>query len=494
MGDLLSRGLSGIGIESFQPSPRAGVPEAGQPPESSDLLSVLRQNLNEGLQPPAAILHATAEAARVLTGADGAALALRTKGVIVCRACSGDPTPDLGSPLNTDSGISGECLRAASILVCNDAESDARVDPDVCSYLGIRSIAVVPLRGPTGISGILEAFSTRAGAFGEPQIDVLRALAEIAEAAYSREVRGLQESPVPPPKAARIRMRSDEASGSDAATGKFDEPSPVRRVWFIGIAVIVMLLAAGVWLSGHEPTLETSAKEPPAELRHPDTPALDPVTIAVLKPRPGIEPSERSPDRSAAETLKRAVRIEVIEDSRPAEAVGDPAGLSSAGPASTPATPANVGPPNVGPPNLNPTNLNPANTDPPGGTGSSPVESTAGDQLSRLAASPTSLPSLDAPVSQGITSGRLIRKVNPVYPAQARTQRLSGTVALEITIAEDGSVSDIRQISGNAMLSTAASAAIRQWRYIPFLLNGKPIEVQKHVTVLFKLPGADSAH
>jgi TonB family protein len=464
MGDLQSRGLSGIGVENFDSSSRVGTSATVQSFESSDLLVVLRQNLQEGLQPPAAIMHATAEAARILTGSDGAALALRTKGVIVCRACSGDPTPDLGTPLNVDSGISGECLRAASILVCDDAENDARVDPDVCRYLGIRSIAVVPLRGPSGIAGILELFSTHVGAFRENEINTLRALAEIAEAAYGREVRGLQEAPAPPPKAARIRMLSDERPDT-TVTGKqnLDEASPKRRVWFIGIAVVAMLLVAGVWLSGHEPGLETSAKEPPAQPHSVSTesPNTVPVTVALPKPKAGIART----GGSAAEVLKNAAQIDVIEESKPLViATGHAPAAPPAENSATPTASSSLDPPSV-----------------------TMDSSESRNQLSNLAA-PNTLPALDAPISKGLTAGQLIHKVDPVYPSQARAEQLSGTVALEVTVAEDGSVQNVKRISGNPVLAAAASEAIRRWRYTPFLLNGKPLEVKKQISVIFKLP------
>src|ERR1039458_4999709 len=125
--------------------------------------------------PLESILRATTDAARVLTGAHGTALALRTDGVILCRARSGDIAPALGAPLNVESGISGECLRSATVLVCNDAASDPRVDREACLSLGVRSIVVVPLRGGMGVAGLMEAFSTRAYAFGTEQIDTLRA-------------------------------------------------------------------------------------------------------------------------------------------------------------------------------------------------------------------------------------------------------------------------------------------------------------------------------
>ena len=119
-------------------------------PSDLDLVSVLREAAASGSQPLEAIADAVANAARVLSGADGTALGLETKGMIVCRARSGDIAPPIGAPISSESGISGECLRTATMLVCHDAMTDARVDTEVCRSLGIRSVAAVPVRGPMG--------------------------------------------------------------------------------------------------------------------------------------------------------------------------------------------------------------------------------------------------------------------------------------------------------------------------------------------------------
>lgn len=444
---------------------------------SSDLVAALRQNLDEGLQPPAAIMHAVAEAARILAQADGAALALRTHGRVVCRAHSGDPTLELGAPLNTDSGISGECMRSATIMVCHDAASDTRVDPDVCRAMGINSIAVVPLRGPTGIAGILEVFSTHVSAFGEPQIDSLRALAEIIEIAYGREVRGLQAKPVPPPKTAPIGIVSSEAPIISAPAAA---QSLARRFWMIAAAVVALLLGAGIWL-GREPSLETSAKESSAVSHTPSVESNVPVLATAnqlkpdqLKPNPGVERTDRRmDDRRATDVLKHASAVEIVEDrTEPLRVAPGPSLAAAAVAASTDNPEA------------------PSVSIEPSAVGTSADSNQLNDnQLAKLATATGPIPSLAAPVSQGITPGKLLNKFEPVYPQAAKMQGVAGTVVVEMTITESGKVRNVKQISGDPMLAQAASDAIRKWRYSPFLLNGKPLEVQKQISVVFKLPG-----
>jgi len=85
-----------------------------------------------------------------------------------------------------------------------------------------------------------------------------------------------------------------------------------------------------------------------------------------------------------------------------------------------------------------------------------------------------------------IMESKLIHKVNPVYPEQAQKIRLSGNVMLEVTVNEDGFVSDVRVISGHPLLREAAIEAVKQWQYRPTLLNGKAVPIIATITVVFK--------
>jgi periplasmic protein TonB len=91
-------------------------------------------------------------------------------------------------------------------------------------------------------------------------------------------------------------------------------------------------------------------------------------------------------------------------------------------------------------------------------------------------------------VSQGVTQGMLIKRVQPVYPGQAKQMHLEGAVQLLASIAKDGSISSVKQLSGDAILGRAAVDAVRQWKYKPYFLNGEPVEIQTQITVNFKLP------
>jgi protein TonB len=82
---------------------------------------------------------------------------------------------------------------------------------------------------------------------------------------------------------------------------------------------------------------------------------------------------------------------------------------------------------------------------------------------------------------------RLIQHVPPSYPAVASRARIFGDVRLDALIGTDGRVYDLKVISGHPMLVQAATDAVRQWRYEPTLLNGRPVEVLLEVVVHFQL-------
>jgi periplasmic protein TonB len=90
-------------------------------------------------------------------------------------------------------------------------------------------------------------------------------------------------------------------------------------------------------------------------------------------------------------------------------------------------------------------------------------------------------------ISSGVATSIAIYKPIPVYPALARAARVEGTVVPEATISKQGTIEDLRVVSGPAMLRQAALDAVSQWRYRPYLLNGDPVAVETTVNVVFNL-------
>jgi GAF domain-containing protein len=131
-------------------------------------------------------IHIIAERAQALTGATGAAIALNTGGEIVCKARTGRTAPDLGVRLQTDSGLSAECLRTGEILLCHDAESNPRVDLASCRRLGARSILVAPLRHYRRTLGVFEVLSGTPYAFDHRDVSTMQLLSSVMVAAMTR--------------------------------------------------------------------------------------------------------------------------------------------------------------------------------------------------------------------------------------------------------------------------------------------------------------------
>ena len=85
--------------------------------------------------------------------------------------------------------------------------------------------------------------------------------------------------------------------------------------------------------------------------------------------------------------------------------------------------------------------------------------------------------------------GFLIHRVQPDYPSPARQVRVQGAVVLAALISKEGTIENLRVLSGHPMLIPAAMSAVKQWKYRPYILNGDPIEVDTQITVNFLLSG-----
>ncbi|HWY22350.1 MAG TPA: energy transducer TonB [Candidatus Acidoferrum sp.] len=90
-------------------------------------------------------------------------------------------------------------------------------------------------------------------------------------------------------------------------------------------------------------------------------------------------------------------------------------------------------------------------------------------------------------VSQGISQGLLVKKVDPRYPEAARRDRIQGMVVLQAVIDTNGDVQNLTLVSGHPALVPSAVDAAKQWKYKPYRLNGQPMEVETQITVSFQL-------
>ncbi len=454
--------------------------EVGQQASGAALLKVLRDALAAGHHSLDGILQATADAAQILTGADGTAIALRTDGLVICRARSGEIAPAMGTALNVESGISGACFRTSRVLRCDNAETDDRVEPEVCRVLGIRSIAVVPLRDRLGAAGILEVFSSRAHAFTDEQIGFLKGFGEIAEAAYERDA-GAGFTPAAVSHPITPSPAAHEVSSSPSI---LDEPAPKarRRDWMVGGAAALMLLAASVvWWTWHQPIGESATNQ---------TAQTQPVPTETAKLTAPVVPFSKPSPRTARNSSDRGQTTGVVRNAAKLEAVEDPSlarpsNVAAGGAGSSAAANPSTDPSSAVSPASSPAASSGSNLEEP------PVvvlpDSDNGGTLTNIIRAPAALPGLEVRISQGVTQGNVIHKVDPSYPQDALMARIEGTVTVEATVAEDGTVGEVTVLRGEPVLGAAAVAAVRQWRYAPSLLNGKPTAVQREVTVIFKL-------
>jgi GAF domain-containing protein len=174
-------------VSGFSPRHRMRPRHHGPVPAPHPIINAGELDLEPGIS-------IIAEKAQALTGATGAAIALRRGSEIICRARTGRTAPDVGVRLQSDSGLSAECLRSGEVLLCNDAESNPRVDWATCRRMGVRSILVAPLRHYRRTLGVFEVLSSTPHAFDNNDVATMQFLSGMMVATISR-LSSLQPAP-----------------------------------------------------------------------------------------------------------------------------------------------------------------------------------------------------------------------------------------------------------------------------------------------------------
>jgi hypothetical protein len=194
-----------------------------------------------------AALQLLADRAQYITGAGGAAIALRLdeRNEMLCRASSGAKAPQLGALLSTESGLSGESVRTRMPLRCDDAEHDPRVNRESCRDLGIASVMIVPIMGEDRLGqgqvlGVFELFSGQADAFAERDLSALQRLGGMVETAVklARAAEGALPEMVAPDQTSEDQIQEITTEGTGehrVATGglesaAFADEGPVLEV------------------------------------------------------------------------------------------------------------------------------------------------------------------------------------------------------------------------------------------------------------------------
>lgn len=91
-------------------------------------------------------------------------------------------------------------------------------------------------------------------------------------------------------------------------------------------------------------------------------------------------------------------------------------------------------------------------------------------------------------LSPEAADARLLHRVEPEYPEEARLQQIQGAVVLQLRAGGNGSVQEVKLLSGWPLLANAAIAAVKQWRFRPHMVQGQPVAMQVKVTLNFRLP------
>jgi protein TonB len=95
-----------------------------------------------------------------------------------------------------------------------------------------------------------------------------------------------------------------------------------------------------------------------------------------------------------------------------------------------------------------------------------------------------------------LTSGivpELRQTIDTTYPLLGQHTRVQGSVVLQAIVGTDGTIENLRVLSGPSILAAAAQQAVRQWRFKPYLENGQPVETKTKITVNFTIRISDNA-
>src|SRR6202165_1903407 len=485
--------------------------------DESTAVSSLKELIAAGDHRLDPMLATITDAARQLTGASGAALAMWKDGAMICRARSGDTAPALGARLSAETGISGECLRTGKIQHCTDTENDPLVDVEVFRSLGLRSIAVLQIQGWRGVNGILEVVSSKLAAFSEQSITFLQQLAALAQRARASQPHDASSaarklsSAIERPQPSGLFPASDRVG--DVVLAFLGDRSRPLVLGAIGL-VAISLLALVIWLGRRGPdeadgktqattassvgatTVNATVNAVSAYDPHKRPPDNDPV----WKANPGGEslfpysgkPLAGTPVHFASKVVVVTGKKTQADRSRAERSHGDRSLLLAdvAGNVAVPHEAPSAQAGSHDDSRSDPRSDETASAETPSISAGSTNQSALNNN--GVLSAKDSLPGRSEPVPEGVTGGQLLHRVAPVYPAQARLLRLEGTVILAAVIMEDGTVGDVNVVEGSTVLAQSAVDAVKHWRYKPYELDGKPVKNETRITIEFKFPESES--
>jgi GAF domain-containing protein len=278
------------------------------------LAEVAQRDLDSALQ-------LLADRAQYITGASGAAIALRRSGKndMLCRASTGSAAPELGALLSTEFGLSGESVRTRQALRCDDAERDVRVNRDVCRQMGIASVVVMPVVNDDEVLGVLELFSGKANAFGARDVSAVQRLSEMVETAV-RLARATENLPdrlkTAPTSAPEVQNPVQDAHEREAAQAVRQSEVPEDQILEGQVLAHVVVEAS----NPENPVLKESAL---TTVEVPDAKKLEPLKTSTQRPiEPPSNPKANLPAQAKAAQEKAPQEKAALEKAAlvPAEA------------------------------------------------------------------------------------------------------------------------------------------------------------------------------
>jgi TonB family protein len=367
----------------------------------------------------------------------------------------------MGIRLNPHAGLSGLCLQTKSVQLCDDTESDSRVDSEACRGLRARSILVVPIRKKETVLGLLEAFAPDADHFREHDVATLESFCKqiVNEIDHSTKASSVPKLSVPiAPEDSKVELVNSHRFGSMLRSSD-------RSTLLLACAVIVTALVLG-WTLGRTdkrqlsgPSLaSTDAKLTPGK----DSPQSNSVQKGI--PANSVATTTGGPSVSRQTDIAKSQVKKIapgLSESKNRSTAGSDGGLVVS---------------------QNGRVLFREGD----GQGLKPDKDEIGSPRQQpgqiIPAGKTAL------LTQDAANDYLTYRVEPQYPAVARQERIQGPVVLRVMVGKDGGVQQVQLLSGDPKLAAAASTAVVQWRFKPLLRAGQPVEFETQITVDFKLP------
>jgi TonB family protein len=359
------------------------------------------------------------------------------------------------------------------------------------SKTGSSSLEVEEIKIPSWLAPLARESETQTSAQSSsvesnsfPELE--SAVAEVPEEGISLEA---QESSRRPEVAIfGGQLLGESSQSTDAA------PSGSKMGLFLGIAASLLLVAGGVWYSRQPGNAISGLLGGSSTASQPAASAAVASGPEVAKPikHPEVVASSPSPSPAPVNPPAPVVSATVKNTpAPPAPRTTNPIAISSPTP-SPRSTPPVEEPkkPALGDVRLATPVINRGKASSSLGESELSLDVAAGPNsavpLSDLSASHRNEPAAPVPIGGDVKPAKLIKAVQPVYPAMARSQHVSGNVQIDALIDADGSVSAMKVLSGPALLRDAALQSLKQWKYQPAELDGKPTPMHLTVTLQFR--------